>query len=913
MQALGLIDRIEPYRHAVGLCYRCKTVVEPLVSKQWYVQRQAAGRGRAGGRARRAYHHRAVGVDEDLRPVDGEHPSLVHLASALVGPPDSRLALRRGRLDPRLAGPTSARARSAAARSARTPTCSTRGSRRGSGRSPRWAGPTRRWSCAQYYPTSVLVTGFDIIFFWVARMAMLGLHFMKDEPFRDVYIHALVRDAEGQKMSKSKGNVVDPLAIMTKYGTDAFRFTLAALAAQGRDIRISDERVEGYRNFANKLWNASRLVLSNLDGYDPARRQRAPPGCRAGGSRAGCRRPSPRSARRSTAIATTTRPARSTSSCGTTSATGTSRSPRPRSTAPRSRPSASACSTRWSPCSRRRCGCSIRSCRSSPRTSGSGCPTRGIGHGRAVSARHRRRSTSPDAERAMSLLMQVVTAIRNIRGEMRISPAQTLTATREGRRRADEPLLREYAPLVETLARARVTLDPSATRPRASALGVAGQSEIYVELAGLVDLAAERQRLDKEIKRTAEVIAFTRGKLARPDFTERAPAEVVDKEREQARRAPGPARQARREPELDRMTAPVAAPALVRLGRVESTQAVAFALAADGAADRTVVVAEAQTAGRGRRGRTWHDEPGASLLASIILRPRLPPARLPMLSLAAGVAVAEALERVTGVAPRLKWPNDVLVGGRKLAGILLESRLSAGAARASSASASISRSARFPPRWPSGATSVRLATGRDDRAGRAAGPAAGGARCLAGAARDGRRRARFASAGGALADTLGRRVSIDGVTGVAVDVDEDGALILAGRRRAPPRGGRRGRVDRAARHRGRQHQHQDRRVRRGAPAGVLAPDHPARADRRRVRPVHRDAAAYARALAVRHPRCGHLQRGAAGAAGAGVDVREVLRGDPADGGARRQHADPARTWTTRARSAPTGSSRRWPR
>ena len=137
--------------------------------------------------------------------------------------------------------------------------------------------PDETLELRKYYPTSVLVTGFDIIFFWVARMAMLGLHFMKEEPFRDVYIHALVRDAEGQKMSKSKGNVVDPLAIMTKYGTDAFRFTLAALAAQGRDIRISDERVEGYRNFANKLWNASRLVLSNLDGYDPAG-DRAPAG-----------------------------------------------------------------------------------------------------------------------------------------------------------------------------------------------------------------------------------------------------------------------------------------------------------------------------------------------------------------------------------------------------------------------------------------------------------------------------------------------------------------------------------------------------------------------------------------------------------------------------------------------------------
>jgi valyl-tRNA synthetase len=112
----------------------------------------------------------------------------------------------------------------------------------------------------RFYPTSVLVTGFDIIFFWVARMMMMGLHFMKEVPFRDVYIHALVRDERGQKMSKSKGNVIDPLAVIDEYGADALRFTLAAMAAQGRDIKLSAQRVEGYRNFATKLWNAARFA-----------------------------------------------------------------------------------------------------------------------------------------------------------------------------------------------------------------------------------------------------------------------------------------------------------------------------------------------------------------------------------------------------------------------------------------------------------------------------------------------------------------------------------------------------------------------------------------------------------------------------------------------------------------------------
>ncbi len=115
----------------------------------------------------------------------------------------------------------------------------------------------------KYYPGNVLVTGFDIIFFWVARMMMMGIHFMGEVPFKTVYIHALVRDAKGQKMSKTKGNVIDPLVMIDKFGTDAMRFTMAALAAQGRDIRLGEDRVEGYRNFATKLWNASRYCEMN--------------------------------------------------------------------------------------------------------------------------------------------------------------------------------------------------------------------------------------------------------------------------------------------------------------------------------------------------------------------------------------------------------------------------------------------------------------------------------------------------------------------------------------------------------------------------------------------------------------------------------------------------------------------------
>ena len=114
------------------------------------------------------------------------------------------------------------------------------------------------------YPTDLLVTGFDIIFFWVARMIMMGTHFMKDIPFHDVYVHALVRDKYGRKMSKTLGNVIDPLEIIEKYGADALRFTLAILTVQGRDIKLAEEKFEGYKHFANKIWNAARYVLMNV-------------------------------------------------------------------------------------------------------------------------------------------------------------------------------------------------------------------------------------------------------------------------------------------------------------------------------------------------------------------------------------------------------------------------------------------------------------------------------------------------------------------------------------------------------------------------------------------------------------------------------------------------------------------------
>ena len=122
----------------------------------------------------------------------------------------------------------------------------------------------------RFYPTDVLVTGFDIIYFWVARMIFMGLEFMGEKPFSDVLIHGLVRDALGRKMSKSLGNGVDPLEVIEEYGADALRFTLVSGVAPGNDLRYHPEKVEASRNFANKIWNASRFALMNLSEFEPA-------------------------------------------------------------------------------------------------------------------------------------------------------------------------------------------------------------------------------------------------------------------------------------------------------------------------------------------------------------------------------------------------------------------------------------------------------------------------------------------------------------------------------------------------------------------------------------------------------------------------------------------------------------------
>ncbi len=265
LEEAGLLEGIDDYEHGVGTCYRCHTVVEPQLSKQWFVSiKPLAEKAIAAvkeGKTRLhpkswentyydwMYNIRDWCISRQIwwgHQIPAWTCNDCHEMS--VSDQDLTSCPKCGSTDI----------------TQETDVLDTWFS------SGLWPFSTLGWpddtkELKTFYPTSVLITSFDILFFWVARMIMMGTHFMKEIPFKDVYLHALVRDANGHKMSKSKGNVLDPLIVMDKFGTDAFRFTLTAFAAQGRDIRISEKRIEGYRHFINKIWNASRFALMHVN------------------------------------------------------------------------------------------------------------------------------------------------------------------------------------------------------------------------------------------------------------------------------------------------------------------------------------------------------------------------------------------------------------------------------------------------------------------------------------------------------------------------------------------------------------------------------------------------------------------------------------------------------------------------
>jgi valyl-tRNA synthetase len=530
LEQARLIAKQDAYSHSISQCYRCKTVIEPLPALQWYVKVQplaekAIEAVRIGKTVfvPRSWENTYFAWMENIKDwcisrqiwwghripawycevcdeviVSGREPRQCTKCGG------NRLRQDDDVLDTWFS-------------------------------SALWPFTTLGWpECSpelkKYYPTSVLVTAFDIIFFWVARMMMMGIKFMDEVPFRDVYIHALVRDASGQKMSKSKGNVVDPLVMMDKYGTDAFRFALAAFAAQGRDVKFSEERVEGYRHFVNKLWNASRFILANAaDSCLPAEPDLKHIDV---GSRWILARLS-----------------------------ATARDMRKALEEYRFNDAANSIyHFVW----HELCDWYIEMVK--PLLYGEAHDKELVRECLLFVLERTLRLVHPfmpyvteeiwqtmphdgesivnapfpegiprdsEAEEQMIVLMETVMAIRTIRGELNLSPTLELKAFIKTNSARAMEILQGNLLFLEKLARADVQkMGVDVEKVKGSSVAIRSSVEVYVPLEGLLDLDLEIERLGKEAEKLNESAAFLDRKLANEDFLKRAPREVVEKERE---------------------------------------------------------------------------------------------------------------------------------------------------------------------------------------------------------------------------------------------------------------------------------------------------------------------------------------------------------------------------------------------
>jgi len=537
LEAAGLLEKIQDHALSVGGCYRCKTVVEPFMSLQWYVKvGPLAERALAAvkdGRTKivpsqweNTYYDWMENIRDWCisRQIWWGHriPAWYcdHCGAITVAKEDPTNCEKCGSDEIRQ----------------ETDVLDTWFS------SALWPFSTMGWpektpELASFYPTSCLVTGFDILFFWVARMMMMGLHFMDEVPFTDVYIHALVRDAQGQKMSKSKGNVIDPLTVIDAYGTDAFRFTLAAFAAQGRDVKLAEERIAGYRNFANKIWNASRFAMMNLEGFDPAAVD-------------------PASLKLSNAdrwiLFRLNETAASVDAALTSFRFNEAASDLYRFT--------------WSEF----CDWYIELVKDdlykgdSDRQQSAkyvlclvlenllrllhpfmpfiteeiwqAIPKSGAGESVMLAQYPTPReewAQYAGAAAEMELVMEVIKSIRNIRGEMEVAPSKQIAAIVDCKSQESLTLLKRNETYVMSLARlSDLAIGQGIERPAEASLQVAGDVEIIVPLRGLVNVEEEEKRLNKEIAKIDKDIEFLSKKLENPSFVERAPADVVEKERE---------------------------------------------------------------------------------------------------------------------------------------------------------------------------------------------------------------------------------------------------------------------------------------------------------------------------------------------------------------------------------------------
>jgi len=537
LESAGLLVKVEPYNHGVGHCYRCHTVVEPNLSKQWFVKTrplaEKALEAVKNGQTRIVpekwandyyqwmenirdwcisrqiwWGHQipawtCAGCNEVIVALEAPDHCPTCNSSNLIQDPDV--------LDTWFS-------------------------------SALWPFSTMGWPdetplLKKFYPTSVLITGFDILFFWVARMMMMGLRFMDQVPFHDVYIHALVRDENGKKMSKSTGNVIDPLDIIKKYGTDALRFTLTAFAAQGRDIKLSEKRIEGYRNFINKLWNAARFSFMHIqEDHSKA-------------SLSDLSLPDRWILDR---LKTETRQlADALDSYRFNDAAG------------------DLYQFVW----HEFCDWYLEFAK--PALYGNkGEAARQAAKDVLWRVLHDTlillhpiipfvteeiwdklpgaqgsimRATFPaleetlspiafdlDAAEQMTLLMGVINAIRNIRGEMGISPSMALKVLIQSEDEKTRHLLDQNHEFIVNIARlSALDITSPGEKPKAIATAVADQALILVYLEGIIDFGKETARLEKEVAKAAGELEKLDKKLANPGFVNQAKPEVVDKVREQ--------------------------------------------------------------------------------------------------------------------------------------------------------------------------------------------------------------------------------------------------------------------------------------------------------------------------------------------------------------------------------------------
>ena len=563
LEASGLLQKIEDHPHGVGHCYRCNTVVEPNLSKQWFVKAKPLADKAAD--AVRKGETKIVPEVWEATYFDWLDNIRDWCISRQIWWGHQIPAWTCGGCDAMTV---------AMETPAACPKC-------GSGdlvqetdvldtwfSSALWPFSTMGWPdetdlLKTFYPTSVLVTAFDILFFWVARMMMMGIHFMGEIPFKDVYIHAIVRDEDGKKMSKSKGNVIDPLSVMDRYGTDAFRFTLAAFAAQGRDIKMSEQRVEGYRHFINKLWNAARFSLMNMGDAAPAE---------ADLSAARLSLPDRWILSRLRGVMKTD--AGALDAYRFNEAAGALygfiwhefcdwylEAVKP--TLYEEKGAAEKAATLY---------VLWRTLKDALILLHPFIPfvTEEIWHklpgveGSIMTARFPADDPSqpalredPEAEVHMALVMDVITGIRNIRGEMNIAPSVSLAATVHSPNEATRKRLTAYRDLIVNLARlSEFEAAPPGDQPPSAAAAVIEDAALFVSLDGIIDFDKEIQRLEKETGKLQKELKGIAKKLNNEDFLDKAPEAVIQKTRD--RHGSLSEKQQKLQENLDRIRAMVA-------------------------------------------------------------------------------------------------------------------------------------------------------------------------------------------------------------------------------------------------------------------------------------------------------------------------------------------------------------------